>query len=59
MTWAPQATKSHLQEYIRQFKSSGKEHHSGLALATLSVLELVCLSGPGIGLGFLTVSTSI
>ncbi|XP_011503997.1 PREDICTED: phosphatidylinositol 4-kinase alpha-like, partial [Ceratosolen solmsi marchali] len=57
MTWAPQATKSHLQEYIRQFQSSGKEHHSGLSLATDSVLELVDLSGPGLGLGLSTTNS--
>ena len=50
MKWAPQATRSHLQEYIKQFQSSGLWHHSGLALATDSVLELVDLSGPGLGL---------
>lgn len=41
MKWAPQATKSHLQEYINQIPSSGMRHHSGLLLAIDSVLEFV------------------
>lgn len=49
MKWAPHATRSHLQEYIKQFQCSGLWHHSGLALATDSVLELVDLTGPGTG----------
>lgn len=41
MKWAPQATRSHLQEYINQIPSSGMRHHSGLSLAIDSVLEFV------------------
>lgn len=41
MKWAPQATRSHLQEYVNQIPSSGMWHHSGLSLAIDSVLEFV------------------
>lgn len=41
MKWAPQATRSHLQEYINQIPSYGMRHHSGLSLAIDSVLEFV------------------
>ncbi|XP_031784727.1 phosphatidylinositol 4-kinase alpha isoform X2 [Nasonia vitripennis] len=51
MKWAPQATRSHLQEYIKQLQSSEMYHQSGLALATDSVLELVELSSGGPSLG--------
>lgn len=40
MKWAPQATRSHLQEYINQIPSSMR-YHSGLSLAIDSVLEFV------------------
>lgn len=46
MKWAPQATRSHLQEYINQIPSSGMRHHSNLSLATDSVLEFVDLAVP-------------
>jgi len=41
MKWAPQATRSHLQEYINQIPSSSMRYHSGLSLAIDSVLEFV------------------
>lgn len=56
MKWAPQATRSHLQEYIKQLQSSEMYHQSGLALATDSVLELVELSSGGPSLGPQSVS---
>lgn len=46
MKWAPQATRSHLQEYVNQIPSSGLKHHSGLCLSTDSVLEFVDLAIP-------------
>ncbi|KAI5696345.1 hypothetical protein M8J76_010849 [Diaphorina citri] len=40
MKWAPQATRSHLQAYQTHTQASGQwHHHSGLALATESVLQ--------------------
>jgi len=39
MKWAPSATRSHLQHYLTQIPSSSYWHHSGLALATESVLQ--------------------
>uniref|UniRef100_A0A8D8UEF4 1-phosphatidylinositol 4-kinase n=1 Tax=Cacopsylla melanoneura TaxID=428564 RepID=A0A8D8UEF4_9HEMI len=40
MKWAPQATRSHLQAYQTHTQDSGHwHHHSGLALATESVLQ--------------------
>lgn len=39
MKWAPSATRSHLQHYITQIPSSSYWHHSGLALATESILQ--------------------
>lgn len=46
MKWAPQATRSHLQEYVNQIPSSRLKHHSGLCLSTDSVLEFVDLAIP-------------
>lgn len=37
MKWAPQVTRSHILEYLNQICNSG--HHTGLALATESVLQ--------------------
>lgn len=45
MKWAPQATRSHLQEYVNQIPS-GLKHHSGLCLSTDTVLEFVDLAVP-------------
>jgi len=39
MKWAPSATRSHLQHYLTQIPSSSYWHHSGLSLATESVLQ--------------------
>ena len=41
MRWAPNATRSHLIEYLltREHTSKGLYQHSGLALATESVLN--------------------
>ncbi|KAK7873127.1 hypothetical protein R5R35_006354 [Gryllus longicercus] len=44
MKWAPHATRSHLQDYLNQIPSSGMWHHSGLALATESVLQYTGLN---------------
>jgi len=41
MKWAPQVTRSHLQEYINPTPSSSVRQHSGLSLAIDSVLEFV------------------
>ncbi|XP_034943088.1 phosphatidylinositol 4-kinase alpha [Chelonus insularis] len=49
MKWAPHAVRSHLQEYINQIPSSGMWHHTGLALATDSVLEFIDLATPNSG----------
>lgn len=38
MKWAPKATQSHLQDYLNQIRNSEYWHHSGLSLATESVL---------------------
>ncbi|CAD6207905.1 GSCOCG00003162001-RA-CDS [Cotesia congregata] len=51
MKWAPHAVRSHLQEYINQIPSSGMWHHTGLALATDSVLEFIDLATPSTGPG--------
>jgi len=44
MKWAPQQTRSHLQDYLNQMPSSGMWHHSGLALAAESVLKFTGLN---------------
>lgn len=38
MKWAPQATRSHLQEYLNQVPNSTLWHHCGLALAIGALL---------------------
>ncbi|KAL0266294.1 UNVERIFIED_CONTAM: hypothetical protein PYX00_008881 [Menopon gallinae] len=44
MKWTPHATRSHLQDYLNQLPSSGMWHHSGLSLATESVLQFIGLN---------------
>ncbi|XP_063216675.1 phosphatidylinositol 4-kinase alpha isoform X2 [Bacillus rossius redtenbacheri] len=44
MKWAPQATRSHLQEYLNHVPSPGLWHHAGLALAVESVLQYAGLN---------------
>lgn len=44
MKWTPHATRSHLQDYLNQLPSSGMWHHSGLSLATESVLQFTGLN---------------
>lgn len=44
MKWAPHATRSHLQDYLNQIASSGMCRHSGLALATESILQYTGLN---------------
>lgn len=39
MKWAPNSTRSHLQEYANQIPSPSLSHHSGLALAFDAVLH--------------------
>ena len=41
MKWAPQITKSHLQEYIRRSQYSSSWYHASLGLKTNSILELI------------------
>ncbi|XP_063926767.1 phosphatidylinositol 4-kinase alpha isoform X4 [Zophobas morio] len=39
MKWAPQWTRSHIQEYINQIPSTGMWHHTGLSMALESILQ--------------------
>lgn len=43
MKWAPQSTRSHIQEYLNQIPS-GIHHHAGLALATECALQYIGLN---------------
>lgn len=43
MKWAPQSTRSHIQEYLNQLPS-GINHHTGLALATDCALQYMSLN---------------
>lgn len=49
MKWAPEATRSHLQNYQTHLDQTNLSSHSGLALATESVLQYAGLksSAPG------------
>ncbi|KAJ8972794.1 hypothetical protein NQ314_000030 [Rhamnusium bicolor] len=51
MKWAPQWTRSHIQEYINQIPNSGMWHHTGLSMALESILQW----GPLNVIGMLTV----
>lgn len=44
MKWAPQWTRSHIEEYLNQVPWSGMWHHSGLALGVESVLHYANLN---------------
>ncbi|XP_033211468.1 phosphatidylinositol 4-kinase alpha isoform X3 [Belonocnema kinseyi] len=46
MKWAPQATRSHLQEYINRIPSAGTWPYAGYAIAADSILEFVDLALP-------------
>ena len=39
LKWAPQATRSHLQEYLNLHSMDAMQHHSGIALAAESLLK--------------------
>lgn len=44
MKWAPQWTRSHIEEYLNQVPFSGLWHHSGLALGIETILQYACLN---------------
>ncbi|XP_047491882.1 phosphatidylinositol 4-kinase alpha-like isoform X2 [Penaeus chinensis] len=46
MKWAPEATRSHLQNYQTHIDQSNLTSHSGLALATQSVMQYAGLGTP-------------
>ena len=46
MKWAPQVTRSHLQEYINRIPSAGTWPYAAYAMAADSILEFVDLALP-------------
>uniref|UniRef100_T1J2J9 Thymidine kinase, cytosolic n=1 Tax=Strigamia maritima TaxID=126957 RepID=T1J2J9_STRMM len=54
--WAPNATQSHLQEYLHQLQNvrSGLFYHSGVALSIESVLQFIGLNAFSTRLGSVT-----
>ncbi|KAF5285106.1 hypothetical protein FQA39_LY16795 [Lamprigera yunnana] len=50
MKWAPQWTRSYIEEYLNQIPWSGMWHHSGLALGIESVLQYTSLNTTNVAL---------
>ncbi|XP_066584253.1 phosphatidylinositol 4-kinase alpha isoform X2 [Prorops nasuta] len=46
MKWAPQATRSHLQEYINHILTTGMWHHKSICVAIDSLFEVVDSTTP-------------